>query len=407
MDQHEGSEHCVKIRGGSLEEIPFSHLPVHDTVWSLIRGFDGRIYAAACGEHTGGLSAFVIRYDPVARRLDYLSEVAPATGNPPGDGHATHAKIHYSMLPYDEKRLICATHCSGPPAGDPVWSPWSAWDDPQKCFTGFPLFFVNTETGEVENLGVKMPREGCRCLAIDHARKRLFGISYPRDHFFIYDVEEDHFTDLGRIGDRNPQCIVLDSEGNACTFDDLGFLVRYDTEEARLEHLDVKLPHAPFRNGRMCTIYDAVRRPGTNLVYGCTWSFDGRLFRFNPDTCEMEDLGRAFGPEDTDSQDLNYPNHVGGLVFGSDGWLYFATAAASKEAKCMYLVRMHPDTLEREELGPFKIGERLATYVSRACMDDLGNLYFAGWHTAPIGLFVFRPDEPGPFVKDNPIRAWG
>ena len=45
------------------------------------------------------------------------------------------------------------------------------------------------------------------------------------------------YRDLGRIGDINAQVVFIDPEENGYTVDDLGYIVKYDVEEDKLDHL--------------------------------------------------------------------------------------------------------------------------------------------------------------------------
>ena len=64
-----GAAHRASISAanGKLGMIVYFDLPLHDSTWGLTTGKDGRIYIAACGETTGGLSVFILRYHPEDR----------------------------------------------------------------------------------------------------------------------------------------------------------------------------------------------------------------------------------------------------------------------------------------------------------------------------------------------------
>ena len=75
-------DRMVRIKDGWLEWLPFELLPRHDSTWGLCTGVDGRIYIGACGECIGGLSVFILVYDPGTGELSYLKVVAPEIGVP-------------------------------------------------------------------------------------------------------------------------------------------------------------------------------------------------------------------------------------------------------------------------------------------------------------------------------------
>jgi len=67
-------------------------------------------------------------------------------------------------------------------------------------------------------------------------------ISYPRDHFFIYDLKTRQRRDLGRIGSINSQTVFLDRRHRVWTTNDYGHLVRYTPDTDRLEISPDTLP---------------------------------------------------------------------------------------------------------------------------------------------------------------------
>jgi len=423
MARKVGARHALPVLGGGgrtarpgprFRQLIFDELPLQDTTWSITTGRDGKIYVALCCEHTGGQSVHLARYDPASDRKDYLVDVARAVGEPPDNGRATQSKIHYCLIPDDEGVLWGATHCTGPPLGDTIWRPWNCWMHPRKSFAGFPIFTYDPATDEFRSFGIKGVGEGSRAMAMDRRRRKLYGATYPRNHFYVYYMDEDRYLDLGRFGDINPQAVWVDSAGNAYTVDDLGYIVRCDAETDELEHLDVRIPHAPFRDGTYNTVYDVTPSPDGGSVYGVSWSFDMRLFRYDlddpRDPASMHDLGRAYGPEYEDWDKFDHQNHAGGMVFGDDGKLYFCASVWWKEPQGMYLVRLDPETREREEVGPITDGEHHSTYIAKATKGFDGALYFADCTKVPTRTWQYRPDtvaERSAEQRWAEMRPWG
>ena len=405
--------HVIPAVGGEVEHVAFDALPHHDSTWGLTTGADGIIYPVACGEMTGGLSAFILRYDPATRRTEYLLECGPAVGEPPDNGHATQSKIHYCILPGSDGLLYCATHASGPPLGHPSWRPWNTWDDEHVRFPGAHIFTYDPATGRVEDFGIGPRREGSRCLAIDEKRRKLYGITWPRNHVYVYDLDRRLYQDLGRIGEINPQAIWLDRDGNAYTTDDYGLFLRIDGETNEIRALRTRCPHAWFRRGWHNVPYDVVPAPDGNCVYGCDWGYESRLWRFDPydgPDGRVDDLGQALGPEGLRSDLAMEYYNVRGLVFGADGKLYFAMRAPHEGEALFHLARVDVQTLEREVVARLEFGEYEPGHIASATADFHGNLYFAEAGNSPTGMYVYRPDwatTDKQVFSFRDIKPWG
>lgn len=403
----------IKALGGTVEHVEFDALPIHDSMWGLCTGADGVVYPVACGECTGGLSAFILSYHPVKHTVEYLLECGPAVGAPADDGHATQAKIHYCIIGASNGLLYCATHASGAPLGHPSWRPWYTWADPHVRFPGSYIFTYDPNTGKVDNFGIGPEREGSRCLALDEKHLKLYGITWPRNHVYVYYVEERRYVDLGRIGDVNPQAIWLDRDGNAYTTDDYGRFLRIDGETNEIRGLKTRCPHEWYRQGWHNVPYDVVPSPDWSCVYGCDWGYESHIWRFDPydgPDGSVEDLGRALGPPDLKTDhSLEYHN-VRGLVFGADGKLYFCMRVPHKNETPMHMARIDVKTGKREVVAVLKFGGHEPNHIASATCDFYGNLYFAGAGNVPTGMYVYRPDWVNYKKKVfswKDIKPWG
>ncbi len=385
----------IRAIDGTVEHVDFDGLPMHDSAWGLCTGADGMIYPVACGEGIGGLTAFILRYDPVKRRTEYLAETGPALGEPGNDGHATQSKIHYCILPGSDGLLYCSTHASGPPCGHPSWSPWATWADPNVRFPGAHIFTCDPATGAVDDFGIGPLREGSRCLALDEKRRKLYGITWPRNHAYVYYLEERRYVDLGRIGEINPQAIWLDRDGNAYTTDDYGRFLRIDGATDEIVALKTQCPHRPHRRGWHNVPYDVVPAPDWSCVYGCDWGYESGLWRFDPydgPDGRVDDLGQALGlPGMRQDLRMEYFN-VRGLVFGADGKLYFTMRAPHEDRTPIHLARLDVETLQREVVAILEFDDYEPYVHAGATPDFYGNLYFAEAAHSPTGMTVYRPD---------------
>lgn len=392
-----------------LKSIVFRELPIHDTCWSITTGRDGNIYIGVCCELTGGQSVFIVQYDPVKNKLEYLLEAGQVLGESLEPERAPYSKIHYCLLPHSSGKLYCATHCSGPPLNHPIWRTWNTWDDFERMHSGFHIFSFDPKTEEVEDFGIMSPNEGSRAAALAEKRGLIYGISWPRDHFYVFDIKNRRYRDLGRIGDINAQVVFIDQQENGYTVDDLGYIVKYDAEENRLIHLNVRIPKDPDSPSEQRSAYDVTPSPDGRSVYGTIWNlekipFMEKLFRYDFGDNKMYDLGQGYGKDKLD--------HIGGLVFGDDAYLYYAASKRDENRRIpyrMYLFRMDTKTLKKEEICPFDDGEYHSEYISKATKDFAGNLYFADCSNRPERIYIYTPQGSG--REFNPrwpfIRSWG
>jgi len=401
-----------------IRYFPFEKLPYTDTCWSLIEGPDERVYAAACCEFSSGGTAYVIRYDPRTEELDYVIDVADAVGQPPSNGRASQCKIHYSMVASDDGILYGATHLSGPAITEIKYDPWGSFDDPLRSYVGARLFAYDIASEEVLWADTLIPWEGCRCLALDQERNRLYAVGYPRDHFYVYDLATHERRDLGRIGSVNPQAIWLDKRMRAYTLGDYGEMLVYDPETEKLLTTDIVAPHAPYQNGWHNVPYDVVQVPGKDEVIGVSWNADPYLFRFQPGeeagTGQMEDLGPTRPGVDGTAPRGTNEDHAGGLVFAADGSLFFVQSldVQEKEHKVRgaMLKRMDLETRETSDMGWLRDqDDNLINYISRAVRIGAEHLVMGIVGRLPTGIVhVVLDDDLTKGPHEQPLRRyWG
>ena len=314
---------------------PFTGHPDSDTCWSLSVGPDGRIYAAACAESVPGGVVKPTRYNEQRDDLDYLFNLAEKVDDPGDSGRATQCKIHYSFAPsMHDGVMFMATHLSGPPIDLPVYSPWYSWHDAKRCFRGSALLAFDTKTDAVLWWDTMIPKEGCRCLLHDEERGLLYAMSYPRDHFIIYDLKHGNIAtwDASARSIRRHYFWIRSTRCGRRAI--TGGSVRDDPETDRLETSPNFIAHdLNYQTGWHSVFYDVAPAPDRESVYASTWSPAPRLMRIwldevnkGADWPRVEDLGPATQPRDLSFPIDMYRDHCGGLTFGGDGKLYYVAS---------------------------------------------------------------------------------
>ncbi|MCE5309854.1 MAG: hypothetical protein LLG20_19640 [Acidobacteriales bacterium] len=401
---------------------PFTEHPESDTCWSLSVGPDGRIYASSCAEGVPGGVVKPVRYNEEKDKLDFLFNLAEKVDDPGNTGHATQCKIHYSFAPsMSDGVMYMATHLSGPPIDLPVYNPWYSWHDEKRLFRGAALLAFDTRKDQVLWWDTLIPKEGCRCLLHDEDRRLMYALSYPRDHFFIYDLKTRKRRDIGRIGSINGQTLFLDKSHRVWTTDDYGHLVRYTPETDRLEVSPLTLPHPIHETGWHSVFYDVAPSPDGECVYASTWCPNPYLMRIWPNEKpwpRVESLGPATQPRDLTMPVDMFLDHCGGLTFAGDGQLYYVASRwhdpvrnpmpPPRKSREGVVWRLDPKTLKREEVSRLEHPTGLAQYVSRGAVDHNGDLFFGHVGERPSG--IFKVSMPANRKRKNahlPIRMWG
>ena len=410
----------TKSQTRSTTFYPFEIEPTPDSCWSIHAGPDGRIYVAACCEHISGGVAHIMRYNEQTDSLDHVLNVAAAVGEPPDSGRASQCKIHDSFAPSAEDGILyAATHLSAPGVGQKQFAHWGEWKNAKTGFPGSYLIAYDTRRDEVAWTCPFIPYEGCRCLALDNQRGRLYAMSYPRDHFWVFDLSSRELRSFGRLGSVNSQTIFTDRRGRVFTSNDQGQIVRFDPDTDVLEELPIFVPYTEGLTRWHNVFYDIVASPAGDCVYGVPWAIDPHLFRYWPEegpNGRMEDLGPVHQRRDSYVAMSYGQDHCGGLVFGADGMLYYVKSRwpdgqerrPRGDAMEGVVVQMDPASGKRCDFAMLTRQGGMANYASRGARDRFGHLYFGQGAKTGVGMARLVMDHNGDAVNlHEPLRTWG
>lgn len=171
----------------------------------------------------------------------------------------------------------------------------------------------------VKDLGIPVKGQGIYALAINRGRGVIYGVTYPDGEFFSYDIQAGAAKIYGRVATRFMpgekfeheknigRALAVDKDGDVFTTGDNGALYRFTAKGRELEHLQAAIPAVPGRE--VYNRVDAWATGASGELYGGT--SDGYLFRFDPETLRVENLGKPLNEY-----------RVRGLVFGRNGKLY-------------------------------------------------------------------------------------
>ena len=279
----------------------------HDSYNGIGTASNGKIYYVLSSQdiNTG---AQVYSYDPAADKIQPLGDLTEACGEK-GLKAIPQNKSHVGFWESSGK-LYFASHIGyytikngmetfgEPPAG---YGP----------YLGGHFLSVDMTTGQFENLVTAPHHEGIIAMAMDPARGRLYGLTWPTGYFIRYDLAKKDLKDFGRVSDlgesvRGPhyrtlcRSLVVDPADGSVYFSTAeGTILRYRYDQDALETVqgedlkkdyfgvyDPASPGTMGYNWRQTVWY----APG-KMVYGVHGN-SGYLFRFDPRGPRVEVLDR-------------------------------------------------------------------------------------------------------------------
>jgi hypothetical protein len=216
---------------------------------------------------------------------------------------------------------------------------------PQAAGGSGRLILVRVANGKltVEDLGAPVPGQGIFAVAADVKRGAVYGLCHPSGRFFVHDPEmrkTEVFDDAAppRTGmrlvreyslkpeDYLSRRLAVDRAGRVYGSRPVNQLFRFEPGSKKIEVLPGQLPEVWGRNalGRV----DAWAVAPDGSLYGGN-AGDGQLFRVDPDTGSVVNLGKA----------AMMPR-LKGLAFDHKGRLWGVTGASPGYA---HLFRYEPD----------------------------------------------------------------
>jgi hypothetical protein len=261
----------------STELIDLGYLAA-DAAWNgLGRGTDGTLYCAA-GTHSLDDAARLFALTPGSTHVELVADLGAAL--PSAVGAIAQGKVHVDM-PALADGVIGATHVgyySTPPPGRSYPGGW---------------FFTAT-ADRVRPLVRAPDGEGIIAMAVDRARSVAFALSWPRGLLLELDLQESRLRshgpvhDAGEAGSREAgtwrwicRSLGIDERTGAVYWsDDAGRITRKG--DHRIE------PVASLPRSEMWR--KVAWHPAEEVFYGAMWT-GGDLFRFDPQTAEVDQIG--------------------------------------------------------------------------------------------------------------------
>lgn len=377
-----------------------NEIPVNSSaVTSIITAKDGLIYGGTSGDE-----AYLFLFDPGINKVRHLGKLPGQSG------------IHHSLVEDKEGNVFIGTGKNI--FEDITLSKWgegddkfdvTLWKDIKKHFAGYPgghLFCYNpSKSNEVvklagmnsdaEDLGIPLPNNSIYALTINPHGDEIYGLTYPDGHFFIYNIPQKKFSDMGEVDRQKvfhgperqwrtlPRALICDDSGRVFMSGNKGMLVYYDPDKGKLVDSGIEMP-GDYYYMQFYQDYTAVEyftKNADGLIYGGT--SDGYLFSLDPKKMELNNLGKV-----RESRRLRC------LSVGYDGKVYLMAGEISTTRPCQFYA-FDPQRGHFEPLG-LLIADRSPYYYWRGqqfdCMTTgLDGTVYLGESERKSHLFFYIP----------------
>lgn len=259
--------------------------------------------------------------------------------------------------------------------------------------------YTNSDTAHLEDLGIPVAGNSIYAMCLNRDKTKIYGISYPDAHFFIFDLETRTTRDLGEIltlkvyggPERHwrsvPRAIYCDENtDHIYTSGDNGFLLRYRPEADSLELTWMRLPGEYWEGLKSWDypILEQILSVPDGRVFAST--HDGYLVQVDLEHERIYTLGKP-----------RVMRRMRAMGVGHDHRLYMITGEFERSCK------LHSfDLLGKEgfrELGPFSV-DRSPYYARRAYQFDAmaigaDGTVFCGESDRGGKLFYYIPGDLG------------
>lgn len=241
----------------------------------------------------------------------------------------------------------------------------------------------------VTDLGGPAAGEGIFSLTIDPMTGMIYGLTSPGGQFFSFDTGSGKFAVHGKVAERPipgekfedykniGRAMVVDGDGRVFTSGENGAIYRYHASSG-LERLGVSAP--TVRGRGPYNRVDAWAKGPCGMLYGGT--SDGYLFRLDPRTLTMENLGKPLNQY-----------RIRGLVLAGNGKLYGVGGDDDEMAR---LFSYDPRTGAYEMLGMIDVNRRpfysWQAYVVDSMAIGADDTIYIGQAERKSKLYLYYPE---------------
>ena len=368
-------------------------------VTSLMTAGNGMIYGCTSGD-----DAYFFMFDPGTNKAKHLGRLPGHTGV----HHALVEDKNGNIYMGSGKNMFEEVLMSKWGEGDEKFDV-TLWKDIKEHFAGYPgghLYRYNPAKSnenvklvgmkcEAEDLGMPVANNSIYALTISPQGDKVYGLTYPDGHFFVFDISSKQFTDVGEIDSlrvfHGPErqwrtlsrSLICDDSGRVFMSGNKGRLMYYDPAIGKLVYTEIEVPgdYYYMQFYRDYTAIEYFAKDSGGLIYGGTT--DGYLFSFDAQRMQLKNLGK-----------VRASRRLRCLTVGTDGKVYFMAGERSASRPCQFYA-YDPKEGSFENLG-LLIVDRSPYYYWRGQQFDsittgLDGTIYLGESERKSHLFLYIP----------------
>ena len=349
-----------------------NEIPANSTaITSLMTAADGKIYGATSGD-----DAYLFVFDPTINKVRHLGKIGDQKG------------VHHSLVEGKDSCVYIGTGLNmfeeigiSKSFGEQIDK--SLWEDIKTHFKNYPgghLYRYNPKVSnkmvklpemqsELQDLGIPLAHNSIYALTINSKGDEIYGLTYPDGHFFIYNIKEKKFVDLGPVDDKIvfhgperywrslPRSLICDDSDRVYMSGTNGTIKYYNPLNKKLVSTNLIIPgdYYYMMIYKDYTVVEYFAKSSSGIIYGGT--SDGYLFSLDPHSMKLINLGK-----------VRSSRRLRCLTIGKDGKVYLIAGERSSSRVCQFYC-YNPDVGGFEDLG-LLIADRSPYYYWRGQQFD-------------------------------------
>ncbi|MBK8884520.1 MAG: hypothetical protein IPN67_19840 [Bacteroidales bacterium] len=289
------------VPAGTVEQYYFPIKSTHNAIWDYADGANGKHYVALCNEFSASNSAILFEFDPSTQKFRQLFDCGKVTMCPPNA--IPPSKIHTSIHPMRDGRIIMSTHTTSPAPGHKSWLMEQYYYDNNDGYPGSHILIYDPVTGYVEAFGCPFQRESIYGMVYCPRRHALFFNSFLHGELYKLELETRKLTKLGKTAEWACWRLTIDRKGNIYTTSRSGHLWKVRFEDEKL--IDLGVMPAVNETNFGIDFQNQLQRfiEGPDGLYYMAWGFSDLIYSIDIDTDEIKLIGNYL-PEA--NQSLNF-----------------------------------------------------------------------------------------------------